>query len=104
MKLNIKLAAQIAAITCVTAGSAIAQDADNDGVWMLEDLTCRDLIIRSGEERDLVVIFMHGFMSGAMNDLKFDAPALTVATDAVLESCINDPAMPLMAAFKSARE
>ncbi|SDJ53723.1 HdeA/HdeB family chaperone [Aliiruegeria lutimaris] len=92
-----------AALLCVSGASAIAQDADGDGIWQVGEFTCRDLLMRGGEERDFVLVFMHGFMSGKMNEMTFDTEALTEATDAVVESCIGNPDQPLLAAFEAAR-
>lgn len=92
-----------AALLCVVGTSTIAQDADQDGIWQVEEFTCRELLMRGGDERDFILVYMHGLMSGKMNEMAFDTPALTAATDAVLESCIGTPDQPLLAAFEAAR-
>ena len=70
----------------------------------LDEETCRDLLQMSGESRDFTMIFMHGFMSGKKNELLFDGPTLTAATDVVIDHCINNPDDKLMSAFEIARK
>jgi len=97
---TVKLALSLV-IASLATSAVIAQE---DGLVMeMKDFTCRDLLIRSGFERDFTVAFMHGYMSGKMGELTFDAPALTAATDAVLGACIDNPDQPLMMAFEAAR-
>mgnify|MGYP003574355284 FL=1 len=103
MTIQLKTTAAVGAMLCALTTMATAQDADNDGIWQVADFTCRDMLIRSGSERDFVMIYMHGFMSGKMGEMTFDAPALTAATDAVLGACIDNPDQPLMTAFEAAR-
>ena len=81
---------------------AMAQEADNV-VLQMEEFTCRDMLVRSGFERDFTVAYMHGFMSGKLNETTFDANKLTLATDAVLDYCISNPDAALMMAFEEAR-
>ncbi len=81
---------------------AIAQEADNI-VLQMEEFTCRDILVRSGFERDFTIAYMHGFMSGKLNETTFDANKLTLATDAVLDYCISNPGEALMTAFEEAR-
>jgi len=64
--------------------------------------TCRDLI-RLSSERDNVVIFMHGYVSGKMGETVIDIPALTAASDAVVEYCIDNPEAPALTAFMDNR-
>jgi hypothetical protein len=87
----------------IFATGALAQDADNI-VLQMEEFTCRDILVRSGFERDFTIAYMHGFMSGKLNETTFDANKLTLATDAVLDFCISNPDASIMAAFEKARE
>jgi hypothetical protein len=87
----------------IFATGALAQDADNI-VLQMEEFTCRDMLVRSGFERDFTIAYMHGYMSGKLNETTFDANKLTLATDAVLDFCISNPDASIMAAFEKARE
>jgi len=87
----------------IFATGALAQNADNI-VLQMEEFTCRDMLVRSGFERDFTIAYMHGFMSGKLNETTFDANKLTFATDAVLDFCISNPDASIIAAFEKARE
>jgi hypothetical protein len=93
--------ATAAAISVAALSGASAQD--DNLVIQMDEFTCKDMLIRSGFERDFTVAYMHGFMSGKMNETEFDVAKLTAATDAVLEYCIQDPEATLLSAFEEAR-
>ncbi len=100
-KLKDGLALSFAFFASVPFG-AMAQNTDNV-VLQMEEFTCRDMLIRSGFERDFTIAYMHGFMSGKMGETTFNANKLTLATDAVLDYCISNPDAALMTAFEEAR-
>ncbi|MDV7145810.1 HdeA/HdeB family chaperone [Tropicimonas sp. TH_r6] len=87
----------------VTLSATGAMALEANLVVPIGEFSCRDMLVRSGFERDFTMAFMHGYMSGKLNELEFNAPELTEATDAVLDFCINNPGEPLMAAFVAAR-
>ena len=88
--------------SAMTPNGAIAHEVDNI-VLQMEEFTCRDMLVRSGFERDFTVAYMHGFMSGKLNETTFDANKLTAATDSVLDYCISNPDAAIMEAFEQAR-
>ena len=45
----------------------------------------------SGEERDGAVLVLHGYLLGEKKQLKYDSDVLSVATDAFLSHCIDNP-------------
>lgn len=49
------------------------------------------------------MVFLHGFVSGARDALVFDGPALTAASDAVFDACIDAPDASLLETFREAR-
>ena len=90
-----------AAIAVAALSGASAQD--ENLILQMGEFTCKDMLIRSGFERDFTVAYMHGFMSGKMNETEFDVAKLTAATDAVLEYCIQNPDATILSAFEQAR-
>jgi len=105
----IKIAFVIAsALAILPINSAFAEEEKTDetpGVqYQIDKTTCRELLQMSGESRDFSMIFMHGFMSGKKNELLFDAPTLTAATDVAVDYCINNPDSTLLSAFEVARK
>jgi len=89
------------AISAATSGGAFAQD--QNLTLQMNEFTCKDMLIRSGFERDFTMAYMHGFMSGKVNETEFDVEKLTRATDAVLEYCISKPDATILSAFEEAR-
>ena len=103
-----KIALAVTMALCLLPfNSAVAGEEAVDKVpgvqHMVDQETCRDLLQMSGESRDFTMIYMHGFMSGKKNELLFDAPKLTAATDVVVDHCINNPDDKLLTAFEKAR-
>lgn len=85
-------------------GAPLAAPAQDEGVRIeIDEMTCREMLKMGGEARDFTMIFLHGFLSGRKNELAFDAPALTAATDKVLDGCIDDPDASLLSVFEAAR-
>ncbi|SDE71792.1 HdeA/HdeB family chaperone [Ruegeria marina] len=101
LKLKTGLALSFAFLVSVPFG-ALAQNTDNV-VLQMEEFTCRDMLVRSGFERDFTIAYMHGYMSGKLSEITFDTNKLTLATDAVLDYCISKPDASLLAAFEEAR-
>lgn len=90
-----------AAMTALTIWPAYAQD---QGVKVnIDEISCREMLKMASEERDFTMIFLHGFMSGKKGQIEFDGPALTEATDQVLDVCIASPDDSLLSAFKKVR-
>lgn len=90
-------------LLAATAFGSDAIAADPDIKINIDSVTCRDMLRKGGEERDFTIVFMHGFMSGKKGDLVFDAPALTEATDKVLDACINNPDATVLSVFEDVR-
>ena len=96
------------ALAILPLNSAFAEETKTDetpGVqYQIDKTTCRELLQMSGDSRDFSMIFMHGFMSGKKNELLFDAPTLTAATDVAVDYCINNPDSTLLSAFEKAHK
>lgn len=97
------LAAMLAMGVALTGSTAIAQDAAVASTVQIDEYSCRDLLVLSGEERDFVLVFMHGFMSGKLGEMTFDTMRLAAATDSVVTTCIDNPDDTLLSAFEVAR-
>jgi HdeA/HdeB family len=84
------------------AGSA-SYAQDDDFRMNIDEISCRDMLKMENGERDFTLIFMHGFMSGKQDAIKFDGPKLTEATEAILDACIDNPSEPLLSVFERVR-
>jgi hypothetical protein len=69
----------------------------------LGDLECRTLLRLSGEERDFTVLYLHGFVSGRMNQLLLEVKDLSEATDRLIDRCIDKPSEKALVALESLR-
>lgn len=96
-----------AAITLIAAGiagsSAIAQESGDQDVIDIRETTCRMLLTFDGQEEEQAMIFFHGYMSGAEGNPVVDIAAFSEASAAITETCIDNPSMKLLDAFKAHR-
>ena len=90
----------------LTVGSlstpAQAQSSDED-MFDLKDVTCRDLLKTYGEDQEDLLILMHGYVGGQMDDSIIDGPVLAEATDNIVDACIDDPDSQLLSVFETYR-
>jgi len=92
------------AVLLLGLGVPLTAPAQDEGITIeIDRMTCREMLRMGGEERDFTLIFLHGFVSGRQNALVFDGPALTAATDRILDACIGDPDASLLSVFEAAR-
>jgi HdeA/HdeB family len=90
-------------VTIAFIGLARAED-DVETRIQIDEITCREALKMSGDERTFTAVFFHGFVSGKKNETLFDAPALSEATDKIADFCIDNPSEPLLKAFETIRK
>ena len=66
-------------------------------------ITCKDLLLMEGDQRDSTLVFFHGIMIGRNNITILDSEKITNQTDKVLEMCIAKPASKLISVFEETR-
>ena len=93
----------IAAVALTFAATAAANDSMRD----IGDYTCRDILVASGAERDLAIMFLQGYFVGKSGKTTFDRDALADATDRTIDMCLeatDEKAVTVMArALKAAQ-
>jgi hypothetical protein len=57
----------------------------------VEQYLCKDVMRESGNNRDVAIAFLHGFMLGKSNTSSFNLEVLEKQTDAFIERCLNNP-------------
>ena len=57
----------------------------------MEQFTCKDIMLESGANRDVVIAFLHGFLLGKSGSSKFNLDALHKQTDDLIERCLDNP-------------
>jgi HdeA/HdeB family protein len=58
----------------------------------IEQYLCKDVIRESGDNRDVAIAFLHGYLLGKSGSSKFDLEALHKQTDDFIEQCLDNPA------------
>lgn len=91
----------LAAALCLSPLAALAQDSDEQP-YDIETVTCADVMILSGMDRDTTLAFIHGYIVGASGESAFVASKLTDATDDFLDACIGAPDDMAIATMKAA--
>ncbi len=65
-----------------------------------KDNQCKDIMILSGNDREIAIAFAHGYMLGKKNTTRFIPDELAVATDKFMDYCLDHPADNALAAFE----
>jgi hypothetical protein len=84
---NIVLSALI--LSGLGAGWASAQSASTRTV---DQYTCKDVMREHGDNRDVTIAFLHGFLLGKSGSASFDIDVLHKQTSAFIEYCLDHPA------------
>ena len=66
----------------------------------LKDSQCRDVMILSGEDREIAIAFVHGYMLGKKNTTRYVPEKLGEATDKFMDYCLDNPKDNALAAFE----
>lgn len=70
----------------------------------LNELDCRTLLKLDGEERAYTLVYYHGFVSGRLNQLELATEAMAMATDRIIDHCIDKPADKVLSVFEQVRK
>ena len=65
-----------------------------------KDNTCKDIMILSGEDREIAIAFAHGYMLGKKNTTRYVPEELGKATDNFMDYCLDHPKDNALAAFE----
>ena len=66
----------------------------------LKNNQCRDVMILSGEDREIAIAFAHGYMLGKKNTTRYVPAELGEATDKFMDYCLDNPKDNALAAFE----
>ncbi len=56
----------------------------------INDFKCKDILRTSGEDRDIAVGFLHGYLLGKSGKDTFSKETLMKATDNFIEACLDN--------------
>src|ERR1700735_5739927 len=57
----------------------------------IDQYTCKDVMREHGDNRDVTIAFLHGFLLGKSGSSAFDIDALHKQTGDFIEYCLNNP-------------
>jgi hypothetical protein len=57
----------------------------------IDQYTCKDVMREHGDNRDVTIAFLHGFMLGKSGSSNFDIDALHKQTSDFIEYCLDNP-------------
>jgi len=68
----------------------------------LNAYTCKEVMILSGNDRDVVVSFLLGYFSGHAKSTELNVTTLSHATDKFLDTCLDNPTANALATMQAA--
>ena len=74
--------------------------ADKPEMKDLGEFSCKDVMILSGEDRDISIAFAHGYMLGKNKTTQYEIEKLAKITDAFIYYCLDHPAENALASFE----
>jgi len=89
-------------VTCVMlclAGSAVLAE-ETPETKDLNDYLCKDVMLLSGEDRDIALALLHGFRLGEKKTTQFVTEVLAEDTDEYLNYCLDNPNANALDAFR----
>ena len=99
LKRNIAVLAALP-VTALLSLSVTAMAADKPEMRDLSEFSCKDVMILSGQDRDISIAFVHGYVLGKNDTTKYEIDKLAKITDAFLDYCLDHPAEKALASFE----
>jgi hypothetical protein len=66
----------------------------------LNDYLCKDVMLLSGDDRDIALALLHGFRLGEKKTTQFVTEVLAEDTDKYMNYCLDNPKENALAAFR----
>jgi hypothetical protein len=83
---------------CFTASTVFAGELSE--TKDLKDSQCKDIMILSGQDREISIAFAHGYILGKKNTTRYVPEELGKATDNFMDYCLDHPKDNALAAFE----
>ena len=81
------IALWLAAIAAQTSPAGAQAEKDRT----VEQYLCKDVMRESGENRDVAIAFLHGFLLGKSGKSNFNVDTLRKQSDQFIEVCLEKP-------------
>lgn len=101
LRLNVATttAAILAALSFAGMG-ALAADPPSANERDLKNNLCKDVMRLSGEDREIALALVHGYVLGKKGTTKYDVETLAQITDRFIDHCLDNPKDNALAAFE----
>ena len=66
----------------------------------LKNFTCKEMMLLSGQDRDLALALAHGYVLGKKGTTQYSIEALGQITDKFLDHCLDNPKDNALASFE----
>ncbi|MES2534801.1 MAG: HdeA/HdeB family chaperone [Pseudomonadota bacterium] len=101
---RIVMACMIATSSLTLASDAASQEKGNaakskGSVTDMNSYRCKDIMLKSGEERAIALGILHGYFLGKKNATSFDRDFLSKVTDDFMDYCLDNPSVKALEAF-----
>ena len=81
------------------AGASVAEPANPKD---LASYACKDMVRLSGEDREVALVLVHGYMLGRQNTTVFNTDNMAQTTNSFIEYCLDHPDENALASFERA--
>jgi HdeA/HdeB family len=85
---TIAIAAAAIVLAVLSANGTAAQAANTRTI---DQYTCKDVMREHGDNRDVTIAFLHGFLLGKSGSATFDIDVLHKQTSDFIEYCLDNP-------------
>ncbi|MGC1445876.1 MAG: HdeA/HdeB family chaperone [Xanthobacteraceae bacterium] len=89
MKVGITIALNAFVVGAALGASLMTAQAANTRT--IDQYTCKDVMREHGDNRDVTIAFLHGFLLGKSGGSSFDIDALHKQTSDFIEYCLDNP-------------
>lgn len=84
----IRLVAATAALALLAPSAGFAQTATDRSI---DQYTCKQVMREGPTARETSIAFLHGYLLGKSNSVKFNVETLLKRTDSFIDSCLDNP-------------
>jgi HdeA/HdeB family len=87
----VKTHCSIALGALIMSGLGVSLAAAQSNTRTIDQYSCKDVMREHGENRDVTIAFLHGFLLGKSGSASFDIDVLHKQTSAFIEYCLDHP-------------
>jgi HdeA/HdeB family len=89
MKAGLIIARSVIIVSAILGSTFAAAQAANTRT--IDQYSCKDVMREHGDNRDVTIAFLHGFLLGKSGGATFDIDALHKQTSDFIEYCLDNP-------------